>query len=112
MRKRFSEDQIFLVGMVLSMTCWGFSWASGKALSVYGVPLTIAFLRFAVTVVSLVFILLIMKEKFTISKNGLVDIVLAAACLSFYNYCFFKGLSVGKAGAGGVLVTVLNPIIA
>lgn len=112
MRKRFSEDQIFLLGMILSMTCWGFSWASGKALSVYGVPLTIAFLRFAVTVVSLVFILLVMKEKFTISKNGLVDVVLAAACLSFYNYCFFKGLSVGKAGAGGVLVTVLNPIIA
>jgi drug/metabolite transporter (DMT)-like permease len=112
MKKRISEDNIFLLGMVLSMTCWGFSWASGKVLSGYGAPLTIAFLRFVVTVISLVFILLVMKEKFTISKKGLVDVALAAVFLSFYNYCFFKGLTVGKAGAGGVLVTVLNPIIA
>lgn len=112
MKKRFSEDNVFLIGMVLSMTCWGFSWASGKALSSYGAPLTVAFLRFVLTVISLVFILLILREKFTIAKKGLLDVVLAAMALAFYNYCFFKGLTVGKAGAGGVLVTVLNPIIA
>lgn len=98
--------------MVLSMTCWGFSWASGKALSTYGEPLTIAFMRFVVTVVSLVFILIGLREKFSIAWKGLTDVVLAAATLTVYNYCFFKGLSAGQAGAGGVLVTVLNPIIA
>lgn len=98
--------------MVLSMTCWGFSWASGKALSTYGEPLTIAFMRFVVTVVSLVFILIGLREKFSIAWKGLTDVVLAAVTLTVYNYCFFKGLSAGQAGAGGVLVTVLNPIIA
>lgn len=112
MKKRISEDNLFLLGMVLSMTCWGFSWASGKALSGYGAPLTIAFLRFVVTVISLIFILLASKEKFTIHKSGLFDVFSAAVFLSAYNYCFFKGLTVGKAGAGGVLVTVLNPIMA
>lgn len=28
-----------------------------------------------------------------------------------YTFLFFKGVSLGKAGAGGVLVTVLNPIM-
>ena len=28
-----------------------------------------------------------------------------------YTFLFFKGVSIGKAGAGGVLVTVLNPIL-
>jgi drug/metabolite transporter (DMT)-like permease len=112
MKKRVSEDNLFLWGMILSMTCWGISWSSGKALSQYGAPLTIAFLRFAVTFSSLIFILLALREKFTIHKRGLLDLLLAATVLSAYNYFFFKGLTVGQAGAGGVLVTVLNPIIA
>jgi drug/metabolite transporter (DMT)-like permease len=111
MRKRISADSLFLLGMVLSMTCWGFSWSSGKALSIYGAPLTIAFLRFLVTFISLIFILLALREKFVIRKKGLTDLLLAAVFLSSYNYFFFKGLTVGRAGAGGVLVTVLNPII-
>lgn len=98
--------------MVLSMTCWGFSWASGKALAAYGAPLTISFLRFAVTIISLWVILSALKEKFWISKEGIKDVLLAAVIISAYNYCFFKGLTLGKAGAGGVLVTVLNPIMA
>lgn len=112
MNKRTSEDNLFLLGMVLSMTCWGFSWSSGKVLSLYGEPLTIGFLRFVVTFFSLIFILLVTREKFLIHKKGLIDVLMAAAFLSGYNYFFFKGLTVGKAGAGGVLVTVLNPIIA
>lgn len=112
MKKRFSEDNLFLLGMILSMTCWGFSWTSGKVLSTYAAPLTIAFFRFAVTFISQIFILLVLKEKLSINKNGTLMVVLAGATLSAYNYFFFKGLTVGKPGAGGVLVTVLNPIIA
>lgn len=112
MKKRISEDNLFLLGMVLSMTCWGFSWSSGKALSIYGAPLTIAFLRFALTFISLVFILWALREKFSIHRKGVRDLLIAASVLSAYNYFFFKGLTVGEAGAGGVLVTVLNPIVA
>jgi drug/metabolite transporter (DMT)-like permease len=111
MEERTAENKLFLVGMILSMTCWGFSWTSGKILSHYGDPLTISFLRFALTFVSLIFILLLMKEKMSISKNGFRDLVIAAVLISLYTYLFFKGVSIGKAGAGGVLVTVLNPIL-
>ncbi len=97
--------------MILSMTCWGFSWTSGKILSNYGDPLTISFLRFLVTFLSLVVILYFMKERMSISRNGYVDLFVAAALISLYTFLFFKGLTLGKPGAGGVLVTVLNPII-
>ena len=111
MKERTAENKLFLVGMILSMTCWGFSWTSGKVLSHYGDPLTISFLRFALTFVSLIFILLFMKEKLSVSRNGYKDLFIAAVLISLYTYLFFKGVSIGKAGAGGVLVTVLNPIL-
>lgn len=111
MNERASQNNLFLVGMILSMTCWGFSWTSGKILSAYGDPLTISFLRFALTFVSLIFILLAMKEKMLLSAKGAFDLIAASVLISIYTYLFFKGVSVGKAGAGGVLVTVLNPII-
>lgn len=111
MNEQTSERKLFLVGMVLSMTCWGFSWTSGKILSNYGDPLTISFLRFALTFVSLLVILFLMKENMSINRKGYFDLFAASVLISLYTFLFFKGLTVGKPGAGGVLVTVLNPII-
>src|SRR5687768_8092297 len=111
MNERASQNNLFLIGMILSMTCWGFSWTSGKILSAYGDPLTISFLRFALTFVSLIFILMAMREKMLLSTNGAFDLIAASVLISVYTYLFFKGVTVGKAGAGGVLVTVLNPSI-
>lgn len=109
-----SEDpkqRIFLIGMIMSMFCWGLSWASGKILSYYGDPLTISFFRFGLTFISLFLILIFLKEKFTILRLGLKDLLCASCLITLYTYFFFKGLSAGMAGAGGVLVTILNPVI-
>jgi drug/metabolite transporter (DMT)-like permease len=110
MKEKDSGDQLFLAGMILSMACWGFSWTSGKILAGYAGPLTISFLRFIVTFVSLLLIMIVMKEKLLIHRKGIKDLLVAAVLISVYTFLFFKGLTVGKAGAGGVLVTVLNPI--
>lgn len=111
MNNEGSKKELFLVGMILSMMCWGFSWTSGKILSVYGDALTISFFRFTLTFFSLYIILLVIKQPLKISRKGFVDLFFAALFIALYTYLFFKGLSVGKAGAGGVLVTILNPII-
>jgi drug/metabolite transporter (DMT)-like permease len=111
MNKQAENNKIFVVGMILSMTCWGFSWTSGKILTAYGDPITISFLRFALTFVSLLVLLPLMKEKLTISGRGFWDLMISSSLISLYTFLFFKGVSVGKPGAGGVLVTVLNPII-
>ena len=104
-------DLIFLYGMVASMFCWGLSWTSGKILTNYGSPFQISFLRFFVTFFSLLFILFFTKDKLTISRKGIPDLLAAAVMIALYTYLFFQGLIHGKAGAGGVLVTILNPII-
>jgi drug/metabolite transporter (DMT)-like permease len=96
--------------MILSMTCWGFSWTAGKVMASYGSPMTISFLRFTFTFVSMLLVLVILKEKFTISRKGLPYLIAASVIISTYTFLFFQGLVTGKAGAGGVLVTVMNPI--
>ena len=104
------SKQIFLLGMILSMICWGFSWTAGKIMGGYGDPLTISFYRFAVTFLSLFFILLFIKTSFKLNSRGIFDLIMASVLMSVYTFLFFKGLVAGKAGAGGVLVTVLNPV--
>src|SRR5882762_8700343 len=105
------NKQLFLLGMILSMVCWGLSWTAGKIMGGYGDALTISFYRFAVTFLSLFLILLFIKTPFTLSTKGLFDLITASVLMSIYTFLFFKGLAAGKAGAGGVLVTVLNPIV-
>ncbi len=105
------KDQLFLLGMIASMFCWGLSWASAKVLGTYGSALSISFFRFALTFISLFIILVCMRQKLSIKREGLKDLLIASVIIALYFYLFFKGLQVGKAGAGGVLVTVLNPIV-
>lgn len=51
------------------------------------------------------------SDSLKIKKTGIGYLIGASVLLSLYTYLFFKGLKVGNAGAGGVLVTTLNPII-
>ena len=97
--------------MILSMTCWGLSWTSAKIIASYGSPMTLTFLRFSFTFLSMITILSALKQPFTIKKNGIRDLLAASLTISLYTILFFRGITTGKAGAGGVLVTVLNPIM-
>lgn len=105
------NSRLFLTGMILSMTCWGFSWTSGKIMSAYGGAMSISLLRFALTFASLAIILPVLKTRLSLKRSGVTDLLCASIMISVYTFLFFQGLVTGKAGAGGVLVTVLNPII-
>jgi drug/metabolite transporter (DMT)-like permease len=104
-------ERKFLIGMLASMFCWGISWPVGKILVSYGIPENITFLRFFMTFISLLFLLLVIKENLSITKKGVVTLLTASGLMTIYGYLFIAGLNHGKAGAGGVLVTTLNPII-
>jgi drug/metabolite transporter (DMT)-like permease len=108
--KENKENQ-FLIGMLISMFCWGLSWASGKVLSGYGESTSIATIRLSMTFIALLGILFLMKEKMAVKINGWLPLIAASVFMTLYNYLFFEGLTHGKPGAGGVLVTTLNPII-
>ena len=96
----------------MSMVIWGVSWSSAKVMASYGDPLSIAYIRFLIVVISLLPIIISMKLDFQIPRRSIPHVLTAGFFLGCYSLAFFSGLKVGTAGAGGVIVTVLNPIMA
>lgn len=91
---------------------WGLSWPSGKVAAAYGSPVTIVLIRYVIVFISFLPIFFFMKAPLMIHKKGIPALIAAGILLSFYTYLFFNGLKNGLAGAGGVLVTTMNPIMA
>lgn len=94
------------------MFMWGLSWPSGKVAAAYGDPVTIVLLRYIIVFLSFLPIFFFMKAPLPISRKGIPALLAASVLLSIYTYLFFYGLKNGLAGAGGVLVTTMNPIMA
>jgi drug/metabolite transporter (DMT)-like permease len=97
--------------MLLVMITWGGSWVNAKVLTVYADPATLVFWRFLFTTVTMIPVMLFMKEGFKFRKAGFFSAIIAALILLVYNLCFFMGLQKGYASVGGVLTTTLIPII-
>jgi len=100
---------VFLI--VIAMIFWGFSWSSGKFIADKMQPEILLFWRFFLTFISLIPVILYLKKSVRISRKAIKYVVLRGLIMSLYNYFFFEGLKSGLAGAGGVLVTTLNPLL-
>lgn len=109
---RVKSKNIFLVAMLVSMAIWGVSWSSAKVLSSYGSSISIAYIRFVIVLVALYPAMLFLKIPVKIHRRGIMLVIGAGLCLAVYSTLFFRGLQEGLSGAGGVLVTTLNPIMA
>ena len=96
--------------LLLAMTAWGASWTSGKMIADFAAPQLIIFWRFTVTFLTFIPIMLFFKKPFKLNRKAFIQVTLGALFIISYNNCFFTGLTHGFAGAGGVLVTTLNPI--
>lgn len=93
------------------MITWGVSWVPGKIISSYAENEVIIFWRLVVTFASLFPVVILFKESFRLNIQSFFYAVLGSILFLVYNQLFFAGLKSGYAGAGGVLVTTLNPII-
>lgn len=100
------------LAMIVSMTVWGISWPSNKVLTSFGTPVVLGFFRYGFVLVSLILLLLAMKTKLVISKKGIPFLLASGSLMAAYNYTFLGGLQHGSPGAGGILVTTLNPVMA
>ncbi|MCX6639656.1 MAG: DMT family transporter [bacterium] len=105
------SNALFTLLMLLAMTAWGGSWVSAKLIAHLESPEVLIFWRFLFTFVSFLPVMLILKKSFRLSRSGLLKVVLGALLIVGYNKFFFLGLQFGLAGAGGVLVTTLNPVL-
>lgn len=94
------------------MVSWGISWPIGKMIA-GTVPISVlVFWRFLATFLSVIPLLLVMRIPFKL-KTGkdYWNVLIGGIIYTFYNQFFFMGLKNGLPGAGGVLVTTLNPIV-
>lgn len=112
MRRKQVSEKFLVGGMVASMCLWGVSWPSGKVLSGYCSVINFTVYRYTVVVLTMLVLLPLAGVSFRIKKKGAPAFLISGVLLAAYSYFFFKGLKAGTAGAGGVLVTTLNPIIA
>ena len=97
--------------MILAMLSWGLSWTNAKLVGQYADAPPIMVWRFLLASISIAPVLLISKISFFIKKRDILLIFSNSLFLVSYNYFYFKGTQVGLAGAGGVLVTTLNPVL-
>src|ERR1022692_486704 len=111
-KNKRSPEILLKLAIVFSMLLWGLSWPSSKILTHYCTAVNFVVYRYALVLLTLLPILLFMKIKLGIRKEGIPSVILSGFLLALYSYLFFAGLKFGFAGSGGVLVTVLNPIMA
>ncbi|NCN11595.1 MAG: DMT family transporter [Leptospira sp.] len=102
----------FYLLLTIAMVTWGFAWPSGKAIAGMEPAPVIIFWRFLLTAITLLPVILIKGKSIRLTQfSEYRDVLLGAILYTVYNQFFLYGLENGLAGAGGVLVTTLNPII-
>jgi drug/metabolite transporter (DMT)-like permease len=112
MIQKHANNKYLAIGMVLSMFLWGLSWPSGKVLTNYCSAINFTVYRYFFVVATMLLLLPILGTRFRIHKKGIPAIIASGVLLAVYSYLFFMGIKKGSPGAGGVLVTTLNPIMA
>ena len=93
------------------MAVWGLSWTNAKILGVYTSPALSMVWRFFLATICFVPIMKWTGQSFKISQSAFKFVFLNGFFMTAYNYFYFRGTQLGLAGAGGVIVTTLNPII-
>ncbi len=94
------------------MFLWGLSWPSNKVLSHYCSVVNFTVYRYILVVATMMLVVMFLGAGFSIKKKGIPFFIVSGLLLALYSYLFFEGLINGSPGAGGVLVTTLNPIMA
>jgi len=105
------DHKILYVVLVVAMATWGLSWTNGKILGEYtSIPVLMVW-RFFIAALSMLGVLLFRKTSIRINLRGALTIFASGLLLVLYNHAYFTGTKLGAAGAGGVLVTTLNPVL-
>lgn len=97
--------------MILAMCAWGGSWVSAKLITSSEIPEVLIFWRFLFTTLSSFPLVFVLSRSWRLNARSWLQAFGGAALIVAYNMMFFRGLQTGFAGAGGVLVTTMNPIL-
>jgi len=97
--------------LIFSMLLWGGGWSALKILT-YELPMdVIIFWRFFLMSISFLPILYFIKEPLIINKSNLKFILGSSVLNVAFMVSSFFGIKYGLAGAGGVIITTLSPVM-
>ncbi len=106
-----SEHTFLYIILIIAMSTWGLSWTNGKILGNYtSIPIIMVW-RFFIAALAMLLVLIIRKTPWQVKLKGFPPILVSAVFMVLYNHFYFTGTHLGAAGAGGVFVTTLNPIL-
>ncbi|RXJ67694.1 EamA family transporter [Halarcobacter ebronensis] len=104
------NKNIFYILLFLSMLAWGGSWVNVKVLSAYINEFETMFLRFFITALTMIPIIIILNKSFRIDLKSLALVIITSIAFILYMKYFFLGTKYGTASLGGAFVTTLIPI--
>ncbi len=111
-KANFEKGKSLMWAMVVSMFFWGLSWPSNKVLAGFCSAFNFNVYRYILVVSAMLVMLPLLKVSITVKKVGIPYVLASGILLAVYGYFFFWGLKKGAAGAAGILVTTLNPVMA
>lgn len=106
-----TQKNIFFFLLFFAMVAWGGSWVNVKILGHYISAFEMIFLRFGITTITMVPIIIWLKHSFKIDLKSFGLVVAAALALIFYNKYYYLGTKFGTASLGGAMVTTMIPIL-
>lgn len=97
--------------MILAMVLWGGGWPALKILT-QGVPWeVVTFWRFALMSIAFIPILWWTKKPLRLSVHAFGWVSLSGLLNAVFMALSFLGVALGTAGAGGVIITTLSPVM-
>lgn len=106
-----THKNLFFFLLFIAMLAWGGSWVNVKILGHYISAYEMIFLRFGITAITMVPIIIWLKHSFKIDLKSFGLVVLVALALIFYNKYYYLGTKFGTASLGGAMVTTMIPIL-
>lgn len=97
--------------LILGMVLWGGGWPALKILTEQMPWDVVTFWRFALMTLAFLPILIGHRAPIRLSRHALGWITFSAFLNALFMALSFAGVMVGTAGAGGVVITTLSPIL-
>ena len=104
------NKNVFFFLLFLAMVGWGGSWVNAKVLAEYISPYELIFIRYSLTALSMIPILLYLKKSFKIDLKTFGIVIVSSLLMIGYTKYFILGTKYGTASLGGAFVTTLIPI--
>jgi len=101
----------FTLLLILAMFLWGAGWSALKILTYELEMPIILFWRFFLMSITFLPILFFLKKPISLNKSSLKFILSSSVLNIAFMVSSFFGIKYGTAGAGGVIITTLSPIM-